>query len=461
MSLIWSDSVFRGDGRSMAALATAYAAAEEALAELPDTDARRPAFAALKEQAGMLYAPALEEEDTYWATRNDAPRTHALIIGIGKYSAPGIPDVTTSVHGAHAFADYLLTEFFHRDRPIGSIELLLSGDDRVPRWSPSDKTADVLGIARGGEVRVERATSANIQNAFNRWKRRAGRLRSNGALFYYSGHGVQKASSYLLPEDAALPSGHGEPRHLIDLDQTVVNLMQFEPELQCFFIDACQETDAALLNNVSGNPGRPLAEPANGRRSLRDASVFYGSHAGRSAYGPPNAPPFFTQDLIACLKRHAVEPNKLGDVWEVTTASLKKVLKPAGEIRSCDEKQSISFAGHSPVGTNLNGQICHFHASPEIFIEVRCRPHDALPKATLFVTDVEKTQHRKLPQPTPWYTKVPLGPCVAGADFAPAAKYARSEQRFTPAPPFAPFELSIQPSPPPSPPKAPDAEDRS
>ena len=293
----------------------------------------------------------------------------------------------------------------------------------------------------------QRATRANIQGAFDRWIRMARLNPRNGAVFYYSGHGARKVNCFLLPEDAVLPSGSEQPRNLIDVDQTVVNLLQFKPELQCFFIDACQDTVPALLSNVSANPGSPLALPTNGARALRDAWLFYGSQTGRAAYGPQDGPPFFTQELIECLKRRAAEPNKLGDVWEVTTASLKKVLKPAGAMRSLAENQPISFSAHSPAPTDLIGQICQFQASPEIFIEVRCRPIDALSQARLFVTDATKIkQQRTPPQPTSWYTKVPLGTCQAGAEFTSSDEYTCSEQSFTPTPPFAPFELSVQPN---------------
>ena len=43
----------------MAALATAYAAAEEALESLSGNDGRRPSFAAKKEEARVLYHSAL------------------------------------------------------------------------------------------------------------------------------------------------------------------------------------------------------------------------------------------------------------------------------------------------------------------------------------------------------------------------------------------------------------------
>lgn len=445
MSLIWSDGL--AAEQLPAPLLRQRAEAEargknaglDALTRITAQDAARAlddALAATTTAANDVAAQAAAA---------GAPRTHALVIGVGRYDDAEIPALSTSIHGAEGFAEWLLAEFDYPRRPLGSVDLLLSPDAASGDWKPPDAAAARLGIAPGTSVPVETATFGNIRDAFARWLGRAGAHHENAAFLYFSGHGLWKKTPYLLPEDAGLASETAPFRNLIDIRQTLVNLFNAEPGVQCFFVDACQEFTNALQVNLDAAPGVPLGGSRNAELVKRDSWLFLGSEEGAYAYGPPNGPPFFTQELLACLKRRGAASNPVGSRWRVTTTSLATALGAAGKMRAERENQTIGFTSRCE-NHAFEGELYRFTGPPEVFVQVSCDPSATTGKAQLFVQTGGAPTRRAALLPGEWITTVPQGAFQAGALFDAPAGFVSAPVDLLAQPTLMPVELSVEES---------------
>jgi len=446
MTLIWAEG-FTGDK----ALAPAWRRAALAAARAEDTSlAAADLGAAVIEARNSLaaYTALVTEAEAALAAAAQAgtARTHVLVAAVGRYDDAGrIPGLTTSLRGGWAFADWMLTSFRHRDRPLGSVELLLSSPAELGDWHPSPAAAAALGLAGGEALPVEEATFGRLRDAFGRWLQRASAHKDSAAFLYFSGHGVWKTNPLLLPQDARLPSSSQSAMNLVDIRGTQVNMMNTQPSVQCFFIDACQELPAALLQNLDSTPGDPLYRPVNGRAiPQRAAWTYYGSYIGQKAYGPADEAPFFTQELLACLERRGAASGFDDDVWRVTTQSLAETLEWAGYCRSEAEAQDIRFST-SQEESNLTPELCHILDTPEVFVKVRCLPPEAMPQARLYLEAGGSRSSRSTARPTDWYTPVRQGACVAGAEFDAGAHLTPTSKTFQVWPPTWPVSLKIPP----------------
>lgn len=395
-------------------------------------------------QAKAVYEAAATQADAVLANEAEAGRalTHVLIAGVGSYEDVLIPEVTTSVYGAWTFADWMLNHFFHIDRPLGSVELLLSPTAALGAWKPADAVAAILGLAPGDQLPVETASFSNINNAFKRWLGRCRTLPGNAAFFYFAGHGVWKAAPLLLPQDAHLPTTSQGPENLIDIRQTATNMFNTQPAIQCFFLDACQNKDAPLMQNLSAAPGKSLYESTNAGEVNREAWLYFGSYTGRPAYGPEDAAPFFTQELIGCMGRRGAATALDEGLWVVNTASLGQALEAAWHYRGEEENEEIRFSVDA--GGSTLGELCHIRGTPEAFVKVFCLPPSVMPQARLYVQAAGTRSDRLKPRPEDWYVPVVRGGGHAGADFNAATSLANTVKAFEALPPVSQARLQVQ-----------------
>ncbi len=389
------------------------------------------------------------------AAANGLAHTHALVIGIGAYRNTGIPALTTSIHGAIAFAEWLLTGYQHPEHPLGSVELILSPGSEVGDRQPTPAAAAQLGLNGGsGKLPVETASFDAVKDAFARWIRRAGTRLENLAFFYFAGHGLWKGGPLLLPEDAQLPTATQSFANLIDIQQTLANMFNVPPSVQCMFIDACQELQPSLLNNVIGSPGEPLQQPTNGPLlSARDAIAYLGSYMGRKAYGRADRAPFFTEELLACLARRSAASWLDGNTWSVTTDSLRTALLAASPWRteemSADpalspaERANIQFSIMMPGTSTFTAELCQIEGPPEVFVQVRCQPRDAITHGRPYVEVGGQRRFRAVSSGSDWYTVVPKENCVAGVEFDAGAQLMPKQRPFDPTPPLTVVQLAI------------------
>jgi hypothetical protein len=424
-TLIWAEGMT--GAKALAPALRAWRLAEARKNDVSLSAHVRGAAMVEAEQGEAAYAALVAEAETSLKAKSAAGkvRTHMLIVGVGQYSDRHIPPVTTSIHGATAFADWALNRFQHLDRPLGSVAMLLSPPDGMGSWKPSEQDAPVpihtatrLGLRPGDELPLAAATFANIKSAFGSMVARGCTARDNAVIFYFSGHGLWKVNPYALPEDAVIPDAQRGIDNFIDTQATMNAMVTTLPETQVFVIDTCQEILPKVMQNVSAAPGQPLWEYASaGIVPRKDSAIYFGAYPGQSATGQRDQAPFFTQEFLACLERRGVN-NRVGKHWEITTSSLARALQAASIRRSEHEGINLVFSTVVP-GATFNSVLCHVETEPEVLLRVRCRPGDWMSRVLPYVTCNGKTERRLKPSSNEWVTCVGRRSCHVGADAVP------------------------------------------
>ena len=293
------------------------------------------------------------------------PKTHALVIGCGRFSMfpSGEIDRPATVAGARGIIAFLRDHAEDLVAPLGSIEVLLSdpaakpGLDSLARGAADPRTDELVGAASYDKARL----------AGRDW---LGRFEAGDhLLFYMSSHGVvdNALSAIAILED--FRSNPDAPfSDAIDVSQLGRGLSSKPAGAYWVFLDACQEiTD--LVNQPDGSGALMLLTPQiqklanpNGTPCL----CLAGSRFGGRAWAPNgNAPPFFTQALLDAMTRSGVtKVPKLG--WVVTGQrliyDLAKVADAALGILGL-ETEPLRSTARDPALVKL--------ASPDIPVVVR------------------------------------------------------------------------------------------
>lgn len=458
MALIWVRG-FEGE-KSLARAWQSYWAAKRRAADRALTAAERGQAMLDSEAAEAAYEALVGEAET--SLQADAAQgqcyTHALVVGVGRYDDTSIPALTTSIYGAQQFAEWLLTRFHHPDRPLGALEVIWSRPSAMAEWAPAAGTegnagvAERLGLEPGTALGLPPATFAETKTAFAHWLNRASANSENGAFFYFSGHGIWKSVPLLLPQDASAGASGGRFDNLIDIRQTLVNMFNVQPALQCFFVDACQEYNFDAFQNARESLGQPLWTPTNAPIiPTRDAVAYHGAMAGQRAFGRADGAPFFTQELISCLEKRAADYSTDNEqTWFVTTASLRRALEAAAPYRreTDADARNLSFEVRPDTATTTL-DLCVIDGNPEAFVKVWCLPSPAMSKAKLYVRSNGTRVDRAQRSSDEWFTVVDRGPCDAGADFELPAEYQSLSQNFKPVVPVHQVCLKTKIMPPP------------
>jgi Caspase domain len=440
MALIWADGL---TGKKALALAWRdLVSAKAHAAQLQPSQPMEFAAAVQAQTTAQNYYDSLVKEATQTLEqlgRSGQSRAHVLIVGVGKYDSKDISPLTTSVHGARAFAEWTLTRFSKADRPLGSIELLCSPATGQGEWTPSAAAAEKLGYGAAPlPLPDEAATFNNIKEAFKRWLARAGTCADNAAIWYFSGHGLFKSEPLLLPQDAQLPTETQSADNLIAPMTTLSYMQNRQPSVQCFFFDACSETNLELTYNEQQLPGKPLVTPTNAAAiNQLDATAYFGSRPGGKAYGPADAPPYFTQELLLCLDQRAGDPMYGGK--QVTTGSLSTAIKAAALYRGELENNADMTFLERKFASSFSAQLCELRGPAEVMVLVNCLPKEAMPTAKLYVVEAGespgKPTYRPKPRASLWCTPVRKGKWKASADFDPPTTFASVPEAFEPVPP--------------------------
>ena len=97
------------------------------------------------------------------------PATHALVVGVGAYphlnggsgrlseQHDGMAQLTSPPLSARAFASWLLSEFKHPHKPLGSVALLLSESAPAP-FAASNASVNPFSAPVADSANVRRAT---------------------------------------------------------------------------------------------------------------------------------------------------------------------------------------------------------------------------------------------------------------------------------------------------------------
>jgi Caspase domain len=252
-----------------------------------------------------------------------APGTHALIIGVGTYdhlldgpgpmldSPYGLKQLGSPPMSAKKFAEWLLTDLRNNTAPLASVEVLIS--------STTPTSVSVPGV---GHVAVEAANMENILAAGDRWFARANALSENVAVFYHCGHGLQSSDLALLAQDFGAPGG--APARLwsnaYSFDQTYRGMGACKANGQFFFVDACRQTSADLLN-FDGLSLQTLADPVlRGNNATRNAPILYATAREAQAFAQSDKVSRFTDALILALGSNG--SSKSQGRWRISNDTL-------------------------------------------------------------------------------------------------------------------------------------------
>jgi hypothetical protein len=441
MSLIWAEDMTGDKALAPALIRYMLATVQVDDSSLPLTD--RGMAVIEKEDAKKDYEALTDEAEKKLKStaQQNKPRTHILIVGVGRYSDNKISAVTTSIHGAIAFAEWTLNNFQHLERPLGSLAMLLSLPNGMPTWKPKDApsiyTATKLGLKPGDDLPLEPATFENIKNAFGSMVERGRTSSDNAVIFYFAGHGFWNNHPYVLPEDAVIADDQKGFDNLIDPYLTLQNMPLTQPETQVFFIDSCQEILPEAIVNLSRQMGKPLWDyPNAGVLSKRDNIIYYGSYPGQLAVGHEDQAPFFTQELLECLDKRSAR-NRVGKYWAITSQSLSQAMEAASTRKSelLEKEDMLKFSSLVPGAKSFESVLCHVSLEPEVFVHVQCLPLYRMSDICPYVDQQGIVKKRQKPRKTEWVTDVIAGNCIVGAAPVPPDDWADKPQSYNLRPP--------------------------
>lgn len=306
----------------------------------------------------------------------DGPRVHVLAIGVGGYrhlfggSDPvrhgtyGLGQLSGPPHSATAFVEWVVSTMRHPTAELGTIELLLS---------PGGPTT-----VAGQACDVDLPTLANTKAAFDDWYARCHADPGNVALFYFSGHGVQRENQFLLLEDFGAVE-HRMLENAVDIDSTYFGMAANKAAYQYFFVDACREIPYDLVANMSGSP-TPLAEPKliGDRRS--DKALLKATSGGQKAYGRKNQATRFTNALLKALDGQGAE--RRGGVWQVGLSRVGPAIEWILRQERGAPPQQPEFRG------SFAAALHQLAAAPSVPVVIHCDPAAAAQTADASLTSI-------------------------------------------------------------------------
>jgi hypothetical protein len=335
-------------------------------------------------------------------------RTHALVIGVGGYRHldGGLEEfeqvlehvgllrqLTSPPRSALAFAAWLQDRAPRLRTPLGSLEVLLS-------VAPGDDLKLPSGFVPG-------AARQAIEEAYAAWRERCDRHEDNVAVFFFCGHGLEKAEQYLLAEDFG--ANKLNPwAGAVAIDSTRLGFNACRARTQCFFIDACRNITSRML----------LREPQATALEVFDHTTpesqfnLTAKAAARNeeAFGPPRGVSWFTQALLRALDGAAARPGDRG--WTVETggiaAHISEILAMVAGAEGGSGRCSCSTTGSTPL-VDVD--------APIVPVVLACSPQDANPAATLSWTPIGQGDGALERLGGPWRLETTAGMYQAAARF--------------------------------------------
>jgi len=308
--------------------------------------------------------------------QTNGPATHALVVGIGRYphllggespsaSSDGMKQLSSPPVSARAFAAWLVAEYHHPAKPLGSVALLLSEESPAPFVNPRT----------GESAEVAEATIANLTSAVEAWKGRGDAQAQNRLVLYFCGHGISEGDDMALLASDFDPDSGNPLNQALDFGRLRHGLKRCAASEQLFFVDACRASSDVLISQAGAAfAGQvPLLPGMRPRELPRLLSVpYYATLAGDLSHARPGEVSLFTQALLRGL-RGAGSDDPEGD-WRVTTILLQQAIDHF-------MKQPM-FAGkvagvQVPVVGELPGfDLTELTAPPTVPVYVGCAPPD-------------------------------------------------------------------------------------
>jgi hypothetical protein len=279
-------------------------------------------------------------------TAAPGPGTHALVIGVGAYdhlvggrgtlldNPFGLKQLGSPPRSALAFAEWLLGGLANDVAPLASLEVVISA-----------RTPVTIADSGGQRVEVEPATMANIRAATERWFARADSHDDNVAVFYHCGHGLESSDLALLAQDFGAPGG--DPVQLwanaYNFHRTYRGMAKCKAKGQFFFVDACRQVSADVLEFDGRDLAALIAPKLRGQNSTRNAPILYASARAARAFARTDSVSRFTSALIEALDSNGAERQQ--GRWQVSNATLGRgVIKriELGNVKGVPSQDCVS-----------------------------------------------------------------------------------------------------------------------
>jgi len=260
---------------------------------------------------------------------NLKPAAHALIIGVGDYPHllqgdgrlseewhEGMGQLVSPPLSAGEFASWLIRNFCNQKTPLGSVALLLSGEQAEAFHSPTGET-----------IHVERANLDNVKSAAKAWFDRGNTDEQNMLLFYFCGHGIATgADTSLLLENYAADD-EAPLAGALDFRKFHLGLERCAARKQIFFVDACRVASPTVIETCDYG-GDPIFHPGRRRepgRPPRLAPVLYATLAGEAAYARAGQISQYTEALLRAFDSAADDDGE-DERWRVYPENLNRCI---------------------------------------------------------------------------------------------------------------------------------------
>ncbi|MCX4825314.1 caspase family protein [Streptomyces sp. NBC_01142] len=250
-----------------------------------------------------------------------------MIIGVGKYphlaggEAPaanpdGMKQLSSPPLSARAFATWLLAEYDHPQKPLGSLALLLSENEPVPFLNPKTGTAH----------HVEVATIDNIFTAVKEWRRRGHSHDDNRLVFYFCGHGVSQGDDMSLLAADVFADEDNPLNGALDFRELMNGLKKCRAVEQVFFVDACRANSDVLIEEFGSFAGQvPLAAGNRPKEFPRRLHIpYYATLDGERSHARHGQVSLFTEALLKSLRGPGSENTGRG--WRIITSRLHEAI---------------------------------------------------------------------------------------------------------------------------------------
>jgi len=270
---------------------------------------------------------------------NAAPGLHVLIVGVSCYDylgggpAPPRPEfrqpatqlaqLSGPALSAAKLAQFFVSRKAKWGKPLSTCRVLLS---------PARDGSEDAGLSNFEGW--ARASYDNLKLALTGWHDDAAKDTDGAALFYFSGHGIQRSpgDAVLLPADFL--GGTTYLDRAVDVNQIYNGMAPSKlfPDMarqQFFFIDACQ-ADFSIFRDFPSETTPPIFIRPNSGADSRVAPIYYAAAPGRETFAVQGDGTRFGTDLLNSLRGLGgcnASPGGLPAEWCVTVGSLAEALE--------------------------------------------------------------------------------------------------------------------------------------
>ncbi|MEU6883140.1 caspase family protein [Streptomyces sp. NPDC046712] len=328
--------------------------------------------------------------------------THALVIGVGKYThldggesptthvgAAGMRQLSSPPLSARAFATWLINGYNEPLKPLASVALLLSEATPSPFVHPTTHEEHV----------VQAATIDNIEAAVKEWKRRGDADEDSRLVFYFCGHGVSQGTDVSLFASDMFADEESPFNGALDFGALWRGLNRCLASQQIFFVDACRASSDRLISRFgTDNRGKvPISggeERPEGSAKKRQHAVYYATLDGEKSHARHDSVSLFTEALIRSLKGPGSQ-NIHNNVWRVSVDSLSLAMR-----LFMAERQFAGTVAGVQVPVNPEAFNFDFHVlthDPVVPVYIGCDPAHDNDRAEFVVRGTGEPERRRGP----------------------------------------------------------------